>query len=98
MIAETTSLRQELHNYIDLMSERKLSALKPLISILIEEDELIGSEDIPESEILIEKGFTDEERTIMAQEVAKYRARPEEYVTLDSMIEKARNHGKRTQL
>ena len=92
MIAETTTLRQELHNFIDIMPERKLSALKPLISLLMEEEYPIGVEDIPESEIVIETDLTDEEHAILAQEAARYRAHPEEYVTLDSVIEKVRKH------
>ena len=95
MITEATALRQELHDFIDIMPERKLSALKPLISILIEEEYPIGMEDIPESEIAIESDLTGEERTIIARGVAKYRERPEEFVTLDSVIEKVINHGKR---
>ena len=95
MTTETTALRQELHNFIDIMPERKLSALKPLISILMEEAYPIGMEDIPESEIVIETDLTDEERAIIARGVARYHKHPEEFVTLDSVIEKVKNHGKR---
>ena len=93
MITETTALRQELHDFIDIMPERKLSALKPLISILMEEEYPIGIEDIPESDIAIESNLTDEERAIIARGVARYHERPEEFVTLDSVIEKVRNRG-----
>jgi len=93
MITETTALRQELHKFIDIMPERKLSALKPLIFILMEEEYLIGMEDIPESEIAIETDLTDEERAIIARGVARYHEHPEEFVTLDSVIEKVKNRG-----
>lgn len=95
MIVETTTLRQELHDFIDIMPERKLSALKPLISILMEEEELIGVEDIPESEIIIETDLTDEEIESIDRVAARYYTHPEEFVTLDSVIEKVRKHGQR---
>ena len=96
MITETTALRQELHDFIDIMPEHKLNALKPLIYILIEEEYPVGMEDVPESDIAIESDLSDEERTIMARGVARYHKRPEEFVALDSVIEKVKNHGKRT--
>ena len=92
MITETTALRQELHNFIDTMPERKLSALKPLLSILTEEEYPIGVEDIPESEIAIETDLSEEEHKIIARGVAKYHEHPEEFVTLDSVIERVRKH------
>ena len=91
MITETTELRQELHKFIDIMPARKLNALKPLISILMEEEYLIGMEDIPDSEIAIETDLTDEERAIIARGIARYHEHPEEFVTLDSVFEKVRN-------
>ena len=96
MITETTALRQELHKFIDIMPERKLSALRPLISILMEEEYPIGAEDIPESEIAIETDLTDEEHAIITRGVAMYHEHPEEFITLDSVIEKVKNHGKHT--
>ena len=90
MITETTALRQELHNFIDTLPERKLSALKPLLSILTEEEYPIGIEDIPESEIAIETDLSDEERAIVTRGVTRYHEHPEEFVTLDSVIEKVR--------
>ena len=95
MITETAALRQELHDFIDIMPEHKLNALRPLISILMEEEYLIGFEDIPESDIAIESDLTDEERAIIARGMARYYKHPEEFVTLDSVIEKVRNHEKR---
>ena len=93
MITETAVLRQELHDFIDILPERKLSALRPLISILMEEEYPIGMEDISESDIAIETNLTDEERAIIARGVARYREHPEEFIALDSVIEKVKNHG-----
>ena len=90
MITETTTLREELHSFIDTMPERKLNALKPLLSILASEEEFIGIEDI--SEIAIETDLTDEERAIIAKGVAKYHEHPDEFVTFESVIGKVRNH------
>ena len=94
MITETTALRQELHDFIDIMPERKLNALRPLISILMEEEYPIGMEDIPESDIAIESDLSDEEYAIIARGTARYHEHPEEFITLESVIEKVRNHGK----
>jgi hypothetical protein len=44
---------------------------------------------------VIESDLTDEERAIIARGVARYHTHPEEFVTLDSVIEKVRKHGQR---
>ena len=36
MTATALKLRKQLHNYIDIMPEKKLSALKPLLSVMAE--------------------------------------------------------------
>ena len=81
MMTETTALREELHNFIDTMPERKLSALKPLLSIL-------AGEDI--SEVAIETDLTDEEHAIIKRGVARYHEHPDEFITFDSVLEKVR--------
>ena len=58
-------------------------------------EELIGVEDIPESEIMVETDLTDEEIESIDKVVARYHTHPEEFVTLDSVIEKVRDHAKR---
>ena len=52
-------------------------------------------EDISESDIAIETNLTDEERAIIARGAARYREHPEEFIALDSVIEKVKKPRKR---
>ena len=65
--------------------ESKLNALRPLISVLMEEE---YPEGIDISDIAIEADLTCAEREIITRGVRRYYEHPEEFVTLDSIREK----------
>jgi len=67
------ALRQEIHAVIDTLSERNLFALRPLLTILAEDP------------VVIETDLTSEEHALIAEGVKRYRERPEEFVSLDSI-------------
>jgi hypothetical protein len=83
-MTETTMIREELHTFIDAIPERSLYALRPLISFL--------AEDTGIGEIMIETDLTDEEHAIIARGVEQYHEHPEDFVTLDSIIQRKRNN------
>jgi hypothetical protein len=61
---ETVTLKDELHSYIDALPERSLSALRPLLSFLVEPP------------YAIETDLTDEENAMIEESLADYRADP----------------------
>jgi hypothetical protein len=65
------TVRQELHNLIDALPERNLYALKPLLSILVND------------RVVIETDLTAEEKEIIAKGREHYRKHPEDFVPLD---------------
>ncbi|MDR1159032.1 MAG: hypothetical protein LBK69_00155 [Syntrophomonadaceae bacterium] len=65
------TIRQEIHAFIDDIEESKLAALKPLLSILVDEA------------IVIETDLTEEERTLIAQGIEEYEKNPESFTPLD---------------
>ena len=67
------TVRQEIHGYIDDISENKLLTLKPLLFALANDS------------IVIERNLSDEERTLLAQGMAEYDEYPERFVPLDNM-------------
>jgi hypothetical protein len=67
------TVRQEIHAYIDDISESKLIALKPLLSALADES------------IIIERDLTEEERDIIAKGMLEYESNPEIFIPLDKI-------------
>jgi hypothetical protein len=67
------TLRQEIHTYIDDITENKLLALKPLLFALADDS------------IVIEKDLTDEERDIIIRGMADYDANPDSFVALSEI-------------
>jgi hypothetical protein len=68
------NVRQELHTYLDILPEAKLSILKPLLSFL--------AHDTPDEEMIIETDLTDEEHMIIAQGMEEYAKNPDSFVQL----------------
>ena len=69
-----TSLRQEIHSIVEAIPERNLLALKPLLTVLLDEP------------MYIEKDLTDEEHTLIKEGVKRYREHPEDFISLDSLL------------
>ena len=67
------TIRQEIHSYIDDISESKLIVLKPLLFALADES------------IVIESDLTGEERVLIAQGMAMYEADPSSFIPLDKI-------------
>ena len=67
------SVRQEIHAFIDDISESKLIALKPLLFALADET------------IVIERDLTEEERILFAHGMAEYEANPDSFIPLDKV-------------
>jgi hypothetical protein len=72
-MSETMTLRQELHTFIDMISERNLFALKPLLTVLVDEP------------IVIETDLTDEEHKLIAESVQRFHADPSSFVSLEDI-------------
>jgi hypothetical protein len=70
-----TAIRQELHEFIDLIPERNLSALKPLLKILTDEP------------LIIETDLTEEEMRLVEQGRAEYRANPNNFIPIESILD-----------
>ena len=67
-----SALRQEIQNYVSMMSEEKLAAIKPVLAILVSEPDFA-----------IEIDLTEKERDI----IAKGRKIPDtEFITLDEAL------------
>jgi adenylate kinase len=73
MMSITTAIRQELHSYIDVIPDRNLYALKPILSILAE------------PAYILETNLTDEERTIIAEGDREFEEHPENFVALETI-------------
>jgi hypothetical protein len=69
----TTTLRQEIHAYIDAMPDKNLQALKPLFSVLAK------------PKYVIETDLTDEELAIIAEGDTHFKEHPEDFVSLESL-------------
>jgi len=67
------TIRQEIHNYVEDLSESKLMALKPLLYALLDDS------------IAIEQNLTDEERSLIARGAAAYEADPDSFVPLEKV-------------
>jgi hypothetical protein len=67
------TIRQEIHNCIEDISESKLIVLKPLLFALAEES------------IVIENNLTDEERILFAQGMAEYEKNPDSFISLENV-------------
>ena len=67
------TMRQEIHSYIEDISESKLIALKPLLFTLANES------------IVIEWELTDEERALIKQGMAEYEKNPNSYIPIDKV-------------
>jgi len=67
------TIRQEIHNCIEDISESKLIVLKPLLFALAEES------------IFIENNLTDEERALVAKGMEEYENNPDSFVSLDDL-------------
>ena len=70
----TVTLRQEIHSIIDVIPERNLTALKPLLNVLVDEP------------IYIETDLTDEEHALIAEGVKHYQEHPADFVPLESLL------------
>jgi predicted Zn-dependent peptidase len=68
-----TTLRQEIHAYIDAMPDRNLQALEPLLSVLAEPN------------YVIETDLTDEEHLLIAESVERYHKDPSSFVPLETL-------------
>jgi hypothetical protein len=79
MMNTTAAIRQELHAYIDVIPDRNLYALKPILSILAE------------PAYILETNLTDGEREIIAEGDKEFEEHPENFVTLDSILFSRRN-------
>jgi hypothetical protein len=73
MMNVVAAIRQELHSYIDVLSERNLYALKPILSILAEPS------------YVLETGLTEEEKAIIAEGDREFEEHPENFVALESI-------------
>ena len=73
-MTETATLRKEIHSIIDVLPERNLSALKPLLTVLLDEP------------IYIETDLTDEEHALIEKGVKCYREHPEEFLSLENLL------------
>ena len=67
------TMRQEIHGYIEDISESKLIALKPLLFALANES------------VVIEWELTDEERALIKQGMVAYEKNPNSYIPLDKV-------------
>ncbi|MDR3276311.1 MAG: hypothetical protein LBT11_03715 [Treponema sp.] len=65
--------RQELHRFIDTLPDNSISALRPLFSLLVDEQPVI------------ETDLTAEEKAIIAQGRKQRREHPETFVRLNSI-------------
>ena len=65
------TVRQEIHNYIDDISESKLLALKPLLFALVDES------------IVIEYDLTDVERLIITHGMKEFEDNSSSFISLD---------------
>jgi hypothetical protein len=68
-----TAVRKELHDYIDALPERNLYALKPLLSVLVNE------------RIIIETDLSAEEKQIITEGRAHFKDHPEDFVPLENI-------------
>ncbi|MCL2293248.1 MAG: hypothetical protein FWC36_00040 [Spirochaetes bacterium] len=73
-MTKTTTLRQEIHSMVDAIPERNLSALRPLLTVLLDEP------------IYIETDLTDEEHALIERGCKQYREHPEDFVPLESLL------------
>ncbi|GMO27726.1 MAG: hypothetical protein Ta2B_08370 [Termitinemataceae bacterium] len=76
-MTEAMIARQELHDFIDILPEQGIAAIKPLFSFLAEQYE----------PVTIETDLTDEEHALIADSVKRYHEHPETFVTLDSILQ-----------
>jgi hypothetical protein len=67
------AVRKELKSFIDLIPGRNLYALRPLLTILIDEP------------LVIETDLTPEEHTLIAEGVQRFHEHPEDFVSLESI-------------
>lgn len=56
-----SEIRKEIHEYIDCLSENELAALKPILTLLVDEP------------LIIETDLTDEEKAIIAEGMEEYK-------------------------
>jgi len=63
-------MRQEIHCYIDDITESKLVVLRPLLLALANDS------------IVIEQNLTNEERSLIAQGMAAYEENPNDFIPL----------------
>lgn len=65
-----SEVRKEVLDYIDAIPDSKLRALKPLLTLLVDDS------------FVIETDLTDEEREINAKGLEDYKANKDKYVSL----------------
>jgi hypothetical protein len=69
-----TAIKQEILDYIEIIPDSKLEALKPILSILADDT------------IILETDLTDEERAIIARGREEYESNPDSFVSLESIL------------
>jgi hypothetical protein len=72
-MGETMMLRKELHTFLDMIPERNLYALKPLLTVLADEP------------IVIETDLTNEEHELIEESVQRFHADPTGFVSLENI-------------
>jgi hypothetical protein len=70
------TLQQELSTLIGIIPERKLAALRPLLSALADDG------------IVIETDLTEEEKREIEECEAEYKKAPETFMTLEEVLER----------
>ena len=63
------SIREEIYNFIDCLPDKKLEALKPILTLLVDDS------------IIIETDLTDDEKNIIREGRKKYMNDPASFVS-----------------
>lgn len=71
-VVKVSELRKEIHGYIDVLSDSRLEALRPILTLLVD------------NTLTIETDLTDEEREIIARGNEEYKTGV--YVPLESLL------------
>ena len=68
------TVRQEIHYFVDEITESKLLALKPLLCALADES------------VVIETDLTNEEKELIAKGISDYEINPDSFVPLENVM------------
>jgi len=72
------ALRRELHAFIDRIPPKRLTALKPLLA------------DLADDDYVVETDLTEEERILLSEGVTEYENNPASFITIEE-YKKSRN-------